>query len=268
MSSQSYVGTTKRSCKEAIVHLLTREYGAVSNGRIAQLMAEDIEELVCEFYPSPQHISSGWLVFTGTKATNGKAYPGQPISDYELVTLAWPVCLPEDVAELAAMPPGVEGKRARGRLLQKRIVRLIEHGLQHTVLLTLADLSVMLGISTVQVSQMLSQARKETGEKLPTFGYHFDQGMRPTHKGEIVELYEQGFDEAEIARQSQHAQSSVGRYLRDYERVKLSLKRNIPPLQIAGVTGLQPGVVKAYLKIVFKYHPDLQVFSELSPQGT
>lgn len=268
MSSQSYVGTTKRSCKQAIVHLLTREYGAVNNGRVAQLMAEDIEELVSQFFPSPQYISSGWLVFTGTKATDGKSYPGQPISDYELVTLTWPVCLPEDVAELAAMPPGEEGKKARRQLLQKRTVRLVEHGLQHAVLLTLADLSVMLGISTVHVSQLLTQAREETGKKLPTFGYHFDQGMRPSHKGEIVELYEQGLDEAEIARQSQHAQSSVGRYLRDYERVKLSLRRRIPPLQIADVTGLQPGVVKAYLKMVFKYHPDLQVFSELSPQGT
>ena len=268
MSSQSYVGTTKRSCKQAIVHLLTREYGVVNNGRVAQLMAEDIEELVSQFYPSPQHISSGWLVFTGTKATDGKAYPGQPISDYELVTLTWPVCLPEDVAELSAMPPGEEGKKARLRLMQKRAVRLVEHGLRHSVLLTLADLSVMLGVSTVHVSQLLAQAREETGEKLPTFGYHFDQGMRPSHKGEIVELYEQGLDEAEIARRSQHAQSSVGRYLRDYERVKLSLRRRIPPLQIADVTGLQPGVVKAYLKMVFKYHPDLQVYSKLSPQGT
>ena len=130
MSSQSYVGTTKRSCKQAIVHLLTREYGAVNNGRVAQLMAKDIEELVCQFYPSPQHISSGWLVFTGTKATDSKSYPGQPISVYELVTLTWPVCLPEDVAELAAMPPGEEGKKARRRLLQKRTIRLVEHGLR------------------------------------------------------------------------------------------------------------------------------------------
>ena len=226
MSSRSYVGTAKRSFKQAIVHLLETGYRFVGSGRIARMLAEDIEELVNQFYPPPQRISSGWMVFTGTKATGGKAYPGQPVSEHELVTLAWPVCL------------------------------------------TLADLSVMLGISTVQASQFLKKARQETGKSLLTMGYYFDQGMRPTHKGDIVQLYEQGLDEAEIARHTNHAQSSVGRYLRDYERVKLSLQRNIPATIIAEVTGLQPGVVKAYLKLTAKYHPNLPVDSEMSPQGT
>ena len=49
------------------------------------------------------------MVFTGTKATGGKAYPGQPVSEHELVTLAWPVCLPEDVAETGCYAAGQRG---------------------------------------------------------------------------------------------------------------------------------------------------------------
>ena len=99
------------------------------------------------------------------------------------------------------MPPGNEGKKARLRLMQKRVVRVVEHGLHRSVLLTLADLSVMLGISTVQASQFLTKgAPRNRTESLLTMGYYFDQGMRPTHKGDIVQLYEQGLDEAEIAR--------------------------------------------------------------------
>ncbi len=79
MSTQSYVGPSKRTFKQAVVHLLETGYALVGSGRIAQLLADDIEELVSQFYPSPQHISSGWMLFTGTKATGGKAYPGQPI---------------------------------------------------------------------------------------------------------------------------------------------------------------------------------------------
>lgn len=271
MSSQSYVGAAKRNFKGAIVHLLETEYALVGSGRIAHLLAEDIEELVNQFYPSPQYMSSGWMIFTGTKASGGKAYPGQPVTDHELVALSWPVCLPQDVAALADMPPGKEGTKARRKLLQKRAVRLVEHGLDHSqgpVLLTLADLSIMLGINTVCASRLLAQARQETGKKLPTAGYYFDQGMRPSHKADIVALYEQGIDEAEIAWRAQHDQSSVGRYLRDYERVKLCLRRRIPPSQIAKLTGLQPGVVQAYLELTYKYHPDLQVDKELSLQGT
>lgn len=49
----------------------------------------------------------------------------------------------------------------------------------------------------------------------------------------------------------------MGRYLRDYERVKLLLKREIPLDQISHLIGMQPNVVNAYVKLIHKYHPDL-----------
>lgn len=261
MSSQAYVGTAKRTFKQAIVHLLRSEYALVGSGRVIQLLASDIEQLAQQFYPPATHLSSGWMVFTGTKAVGGKAYPGQPVSDHQLVTIAWPVILPEEIQVMATLPPGREGKAARQQLMRQRIVRLIEHGLTHPqgpVLLTLADLSIIVGLTTIQISQLLAEARELTGKPLPTMGYYFDQGMRPTHKEQVIALYEQGLDEAEIAFRAQHAQSSVGRYIRDYERVKLALKRLMPPTDIAQMTGLQPSVAKAYLALVAKYHPDLQ----------
>jgi len=265
MSAQAYVGTMKRSFVQAVVHLLQSQYALMGSDRILQLLAEDIQALVKQFYPEPDYLSSGWLVFTGTKAEGGKAYPGQPVSDHQLVTISWPVCLPEDTAALAQMPPGKAGQEARRALLQQRVIRLIEHGAAHPdgpVLLTLADLSVMLGADIHYLSQLLTQARKETDQPLPTVGYYFDLGMKPTHKAEIVDLYEQGLDEVEIAHRSQHAQSSVGRYLRDYERVKLALQRQIDPDQIPSLTGLQPGVVVAYVKLVGEHHPDLLADSQ------
>ena len=83
------------------------------------------------------------------------------------------------------------------------MVRLLEHGWQHPdgpVLLTQADLSLLLGLTTVEVSTLLQAARQATGKPLLTKGYFFDQGMRPTHKAEIIALYERGMDEADIAR--------------------------------------------------------------------
>ena len=270
MSSQAYRGTAKRTFPQAVVHLLETNYSVLGSGRILHLLAEDVHALVETFYPPATHLSPGWMVFTGIKAEGPKAYPGQPVSDHQLVTIAWPVCLPEDSQALAALPPGPAGQQARRRLRQQRLVRLVEYGWQHPqgpVLLTLADLSVMTGIDIVQVSHLLQAARDETNQPLPTMGYYFDQGMKPTHKAEIVHWYEQGLDEAEIAQRSHHAQSSVGRYLRDYERVKLSLRRHIPLAQIPHVTGLQPAVVKAYVNLVGEHHPDLLSGSQLPPSG-
>jgi hypothetical protein len=115
----------------------------------------------------------------------------------------------------------------------------------------------MLGLTTVQVSQFLAEARRLTGKPLLTKGYFFDQGMRPTHKEEVVALYEAGLDEAAIARQTQHAPESVGHYLRDYERVKLLLSHHTPLAQVGQLIDMQPGIIQAYAKMVSKYHPEI-----------
>jgi hypothetical protein len=257
MSQQAYVGMTKRTFQQALVQLLQQEYALIGSRRVLELLADDVQHLIDQFYPAPQRLRSGWLVLTGTKATGPKAYPGQSATDHHLVTLAWPVLLPEDIEFLARHP---DTKEYRHKWLTQRLVRIIEYGCNHAdgpVLLTLADLAALVSLTPKQVSQLLKQARLSTGKPLLTKGLFFDQGMRPTHKAQIVELYEQGLDEADIARQSDHSPSSVGRYLRDYERVKLLIKREIPIDQISHLIGMQPGVINAYVKLIHKYHPDL-----------
>jgi hypothetical protein len=265
VSSQAYVGLSQRTFQQALIHVLESEYGLLGSRRVLDLLAQDVQQLVDQFYPRPHHLESGWLVFTGTKATAHKAYPGDQASDYELVTLAWPVLTPQDRQQLAAQP---ETKQVRQRWFQQRLVRLIEYGWNQPdgpVLLTVADLAAMLGLTTVQVSRLLQQARQTSGKALPTKGYYFDQGLRPSHKTEIIALYEQGLDETEIARRSQHAQTSVGRYLRDYERVRLLLKRQIPVEQIPQLIQMQPSVVDAYVKLLAQYHPQLTSSTKSCP---
>jgi hypothetical protein len=258
MSSQAYVGTTKRTFRQAVVHLLEGDYSLLGSRRVLELLAGDIQQLAESFYPVPDHLSSGWMVFTGTKASGRKARPGQEAGDHELVTLAWPVLLPEDVQQLASRPKGISRKEARQAWLQQRLIRIVEYGWSHPkgpVLLTLADLAVMVGLTTVEVSHLLADARQTTGKPLLTKGYYFDQGMRPTHKVAIIELYEGGMDEARIACHTGHSQASVGKYIRDYERVKLMLTHHTPAERISPLLDMQPNVVRAYVDMVNQYHP-------------
>jgi hypothetical protein len=259
-SSQAYVGTAKRTFGQAIVHLLESNYRLLGSRAVLELIAQDVTGLAEQFFPEPQHLRPGWMVFTGVKATGHKAYPGQSGADHELVTLHWPVLTDDDLQVLSTLPPGQAGPETRRTLLRTRIARTVEYGLQHPegpVVLTLADLAVMFGLTTVQVSQLLKEARQATGKSLPTKGYYFDQGMRPTHKGPIIALYEAGHDEADIARQTGHESKSVGHYIRDYERVKLLLKTRLTLDRITHLTGLQPNVVRTYTGMVCEYHPDM-----------
>jgi hypothetical protein len=270
-SSQAYVGTAKRTFGQAIVHLLEESYSLLGSRAVLALIAQDVTALAKQFFPESQHGRPGWMVFTGVKAAGHKAYPGQSGADHELVTLHWPVLTEDDLHTLSTLPPGQAGREARQTLLRSRVARIVEYGWQHPegpVLLTLADLGVMLGLSTVQVSQLLKEARKETGKQLLTKGYYFDQGMRPTHKGPIIALYEAGHDEADIARLTGHESKSVGQYIRDYERVKLLLKARASSERIIYLTGLQPSVVRAYTGMFYQHHPDLVSEQDLSPAQT
>lgn len=270
-SSQAYVGTAKRTFGQAIVHLLESSYGILGSRGVLELIAQDVKALAEQFFPEQQHLRSGWMLFTGVKATGHKAYPGQSGAEHELVPLHWPLLTDDDLTTLSTAPPGQAGREARQTLLRTRITRIVEHGLTHPqgpVLLTLADLGAMLRLSTVQVSQLLKEARKATGKKLPTKGYYFDQGMRPTHKEPIIALYEAGHDEADIAHQTGHEPKSVGHYIRDYERVKLLLKTPATSDRISYLTGLQPNVVRTYTGMVHRYHPDLVSDQDVSPAQT
>jgi hypothetical protein len=264
MSSKDYVGVVQRSFKSAVVHLLETSYGLLGSQRVLSLLADDLQTLVEQFYPVPEHVPSGWMVFVGTKATGPKAYPGQSAGDFELVTLAWPVLVSSDLERLASLPPGPAGAPGLQALLEERLIRLIEHGCHHPqgpVLLTRADLAALLGLTPPRVSALLIHARQTTHKALLTKGYYFDQGMRPTHKAETIALYEAGVDELTIARQIGHAQTSVGHYIRDYERVKLLLTHHTPIERIPVLIGMQPNVVRAHADLVYDHHP------ELMPEG-
>jgi len=254
---QPYAGTSQRTFRQAVVHLLETQYGILGSERVLSLLAQDVQALAEEFYPLPDHVSPGWMVFTGTRASGKKAYPGQSGGDHELVTTAWPVLLQEDLEDFACN--GVR-ERAKNTLWKKRIIRIMEYGYQQAggeVLLTEADLGCMLGLSFGRVGKLLREARQETGKSLLTKGYYFDQGAKPTHKAEIIELYESGLDEAAVAVQSGHAQESVGQYIRDYERVKLLIKHGMPTDQIPAMIDMQPSLTRAYVKLIAQYHPEL-----------
>ena len=160
----------------------------------------------------------------------------------------------EDIDFLATAP---DSKPHRRTWYQRRLVRLVEHGWNHSqgpVLLTLTDLAAMIGLSASHVGQLLREARTETGKSLMTKGYFFDQGLKPSHKAKIVALYEQGFDEVEVALRSGHTQDSVGHYLRDYERVKVLLGRGWLPDEMPMVTNMSLRVVKAYVELACRHH--------------
>mgnify|MGYP006303257553 CR=1 FL=1 len=125
------------------------------------------------------------------------------------------------------------------------------------LLLSLAELALLLNRSISTVGRYVQEHFERTGEPLPIKGYVLDQGSRPTHKGHILRLYEQGMAPPDIARTTQHSLEAVDRYIKDYERVKVLLRKGLTTQEISHAIGRGARTVIEYQDIAADFHPDL-----------
>jgi Protein of unknown function (DUF1670). len=97
--------------------------------------------------------------------------------------------------------------------------------------------------------------------KKPDFyikGYLLDQGSRPTHKGIILTLYEQGVDPTEISNRTNHGLESVDSYIKKYNRVKELYRTDMSREKIKKVTGMGLKLIDQFLRIAVHFHVDIK----------
>jgi hypothetical protein len=252
-----YASIEKRTFQAALIHLLETEYRMVGSHRILKVLAEDIEALVEEFYPASERTHTGQLIWTCTGDEGQKAQPGKPTEAYKTVTVVLPLIDREEAQERTERcGKGKGGARLHERH-KRQVKRMVEAAVAQGGLLTLAELSVILGVRYEVVQGCVREIEAETGRPLVLKGYKMDQGSRPTHKGEIVRLYEQGLEPPDIAHEAGHNLKSVERYLKDYERVRMLLKQKLTAENISAIIGRGKSVVQEYIALAREYHPGL-----------
>jgi len=246
-----YASIEKRTFENAVVRLLLTEYGLAGGQRIAWLLVEDVERLIGEFYPQVEQATSGTLIWTCTADEGKKAVAGKPSEEYRTITIRLPLVTKEELDSHTEHKDGAHEREKR------QVVRLIKSAAEQGGLLTLAEVSVIVNRSYAKVASYVQEWQEQTGELLPLKGYRMDQGACPTHKGEIVRLFEQGKEPPDIAYETSHSLKSVERYLKDYERVKMLLRDRKNPAEISALIGRGKSVVVEYIQIAREYHPEL-----------
>jgi len=88
MTNTAYSGSSHHTFQQALVHEMEANFGFLNSRRVLSMLAHDVQRLIEQFFPANDHLRPGWMVFTGTKATGSKAFPGQQATDLELVTIA------------------------------------------------------------------------------------------------------------------------------------------------------------------------------------
>jgi len=254
----AYASIEKRTFESALLHLLETEYGLLGGRRILHLLVEDVMALLAEFYPATEQAASGVLVWTCTADEGKKAEPGKRTEEYKTVTVKLPLVTTDDLQDRTERKTPRNKTRATAQARDKRrLARMVKAAEAQGGLLTIAELSVILNRSYEVTRQYIREWEEETGELLPMKGYRMDQGSRPTHKKEITRLYEQGMEPPDVARETGHSLKSVERYLQDYERVKMLVKRRMGADDIRSTIGRSRTVVLEYIDIAREYHPQL-----------
>lgn len=246
----TYKGIEARTFKTSIIHLLEQEYKILGSHKVIRMIADDIDQLHREFYPESSSRNPGEIQWVTTSVENDKPHLGQQICEEKLTTVNLPFITKEDV------------KLKREGFSKKehdliRIERLTTAAKSQGGLLTIAELATILNCSTSHITHRLKEYQEKNKESLPLKGYVLDIGRGTTHKGIIIELYEEKVPPPDIARKTHHSLKAVDRYLKDYERVKFLIRQGLTRDEIAQTMDKGKTQIKKYIEILKKYHPEI-----------
>jgi hypothetical protein len=246
-----YESITKRTFRQALIHLLETEYKILGSHRVLEMMATDVQALVDEYHPPAERSRAGDLIWTTTASSESKPGKGKKTEECQHVTIALPWVVIDDLQT----PAATKGRQGRQSNIA-RAVRIVKAAYAAGGLLTMPELAAMFNVAPVTMGEWLEEHYQRTGEVLPTKAQVLDVGSQPSHKDIVVYLYEQKLDAVEIARRTHHHLSCVEVYIQDYERVKVLLSKGMLLAEIAHATGRSLNCVRQYCKLAQHYHPE------------
>jgi hypothetical protein len=251
---------TKRSYRQAIVHLLESEYKIIGSHRVLEQLAEDVESLNREYFGEQSKMAPGILCWRTQSLEDQKITYAKRTEDYKAKTVYLPLVEMSDIEMRMQHRPGPRSETREQSDVRERaqMVRLLRSAYEQGTSLTISELAVMMNRSLTVIGKHIKQYyATHPEETLPLRGYIYDQGSNPTHKALICTLHERGENEADIARKTQHQLKSVGRYISHYTRVKQLMERGLGNREIAHILGIAERVVFEYHRIATHFHPEL-----------
>lgn len=265
-----YESIPKRDFKMALVRMLEKSYKLIGSRRVLMMLADDIEQLHQEYYPSQNRVQCGDVVWQTTKDDGQRQNYGKRTEDYEVQTVILPLVRKEDVERRIYFKKGDRNSNYQHREARdiETMVRLLKSAKAQGGLLSGAELSVIMNRTLGTIGKYLKAYFQKTGDVLPLKGYVLDMGSNPTHKGIIISLYEQGISPADIVLKTGHTQYAVDRYIKCYEQVLALVQKHHDGVSISQITGRSIHTVRQYLRLIKEFHPTLQVTIPEPPSKT
>jgi hypothetical protein len=240
--AKKYNSAHDRFLKPAIVNFFKREFKGLFGPIVRENIADALIDLFNSVNPESSRIKPGQILWNALdKKTRGDSDNRR----YQPVILT---LINDD--DVAMFEKGSSIKAIRKNV----IARMIREAYKQGAVLSTRDLSLLLVNDASYLSHNRIEYEEEHQKILPHAGVIHDMGSTLTHKRIIIYKYVvEKKGPSVIARETNHSQSAVDRYLKDFNRVKTLVNENMDINFIHTTTNIAKPVVNQYLQIINKY---------------
>ena len=240
-SIKRYRSAKARFFKPVIINFFARECPRFFGPVVREKLADELIKLFEAIAPETSRVKHGQILWNALdKNTRGDS----PRRRYVPVILT--VISEEDVTQLTEGAP-------MSQVAEKAIARMIREAYQQGGILSCRDIGLLCLRSPSWVSQRRKQYEQQHSCTLPHTGALHDMGSSVSHKTTIIrKVILEKKDPADVARECNHTQASVDRYLKDYHRVKTlqQLGHNLDFIHLA--TQIAKHVIAQYTNLINK----------------
>ena len=238
-SVKHYRSAKARFLKPAIMNFFARECPRFFGPTLREKLADELTALFEALAPERTRVRPGQMLWNALdKNTRGDS----PRRRYVPVVLT--VISEEDVDQLTR---GIH----MSKISEQAIARLIREAYAQGGILSGRDLALILNRDPRWTSMRRKRYETEHDCVLPHTGALHDMGSCMTHKATIIrKVVLERKDPAQVARECNHCQAAVDRYLKDYHRVKTLYKLDQSVDFIHLATQIAKHVIKQYIDLI------------------
>lgn len=241
-SVKHYSSAHDRFLKPAIVNFFKREFCSLFGPIVRENIADAIIDLFNSLCPESSRLKPGQVIWN---ALDKRTRADSEKRRYKSVILS---LVTDD--EVSMFEKNCSIKEIR----QNVMARMIKEAYQQGAVLSTRDLSLLLVSSAAWLSQQRIEYEKQNQTILPHTGVIHDMGTTLTHKRIIIYKHiVEKKDPSIVARETNHSQASVDKYLKDFNRVKTLVNDNKDIEFIHHTTNIARPVIRQYLQIINNY---------------
>ena len=238
-SVKRYSSAKARFLKPVIMNFFAIECPRFFGPTLREKLAEELIDIFEAVAPEYSRLKSGQVLWnTLDKNTRGDS----PHRRYVPVVLTL-IC-EEDIQQLTR---GVAMKK----IAERSIARMIREAYEQGGILSSRDLGLLTLRHGSSVSAIRKRYEAEHHNTLPHTGALHDMGTCVSHKNLVIrKVVLEKKDPAQVARECNHSQAAVDRYLKDYHRVKTlyTLDQDLDFIHLA--TQIAKHVIKQYIALI------------------